>query len=126
MTHRIEDSEEWPSAAIMDQLIYERFFAKTFNIDFRDQIRTTQKYFDLAKFLSLSSQLIEPFHAPIFIIKCFHLSQRLQNKLGDLKIDHKSFGRVVMDSIQWLLEGINSRYFHISGAAFKTQWRFDF
>ena len=67
MTHQVEDPEEWSTAAIMDQLIYELSSANTFNIDSKNgQIRIDHKYLDRAEF---------------FIASTYGIPRRLQSML---------------------------------------------
>ena len=62
----------------------------------------------------------------IFVINTSDLSPTLCNELEQLKrLDPRGFDELVTESIQSLMEGVNKRYYHVSGVAYKISWRFD-
>jgi hypothetical protein len=62
----------------------------------------------------------------IFVINTSDLSSTLCDELERLKeSDPKGFDELVTESVQTLMKGINERYYHVSGVAYKISWRFD-
>jgi hypothetical protein len=127
IAYQYNDNCPWSTAAITDELTYQLSSACSFSIDMNSkQIHITHKYYDRAEFVLHHINIWDPSIPPVFIINCSDLTKALQNELERLKeSDPRLFDRVVTDAIQSLMEGINERYYHISGVAYKISWRFD-
>jgi|SRR5215831_6686871 len=127
VVYQCDDNCSWSAAAIIDELTYQLSSACSFTIDENsNHIRITRKYYDRAEFVLYRINIWDPSTPPVFIINCSDLTKALQNELERLKeSEPRLFDRVVTDAIQSLMEGINERYYHVSGVAYKISWRFD-
>ena len=122
------DNSPYSAAAITDDLTYH--LSSTYGLSINDntgQIHITHKYYDRAEFVLYRINIWDPSAPPpIFVINCSDIPPALQKELEQLKeSDPRLFDRVVTDAIQSLMEGINDRYYHVSGVAYKISWRFD-
>lgn len=113
-------------AATKDELIFQLSSVRSFTINENTRaIYITHKYYEQAEFVLYRINIWNPSTPPIFIINCADLSRTLLCELAQLKkTDPPIFDRIVT-AIQSLMEGINERYYHVSGIAYKTAWRFD-
>ena len=120
-------NSSFSAAAIVDELRYQLSFANSFTIDENtSQIRITHKYYDRAEFVLYRINIWDPSMPSVFVINCSDITPALQKELEQLKESNpRLFDRVVTDAIQTLMEGINERYYHVSGVAYKISWRFD-
>ena len=126
-TMQHDDNSPRTTAAIFDELVYQLSSASSFTIDENTgHIHITHKYYDRAEIVLYRINIWNPSTPPVFIINCSDISPVLQKELEQLKrSDPRLFDRVVTDTIQALMEGINERYYHVSGVAYKISWRFD-
>jgi heme oxygenase len=64
---------------------------------------------------------------PVFIINLSDLPLELKLQLNDLKKNTNKWmlKRVVKSAIGRILESVNERYYHLSGAMGKIEWRFE-
>jgi hypothetical protein len=125
-------------AALRDELVYQlssktvidwdklvnqlRFEIKT---DW-DLLQTTQKYHERAEFVLYRINTWNAATSPVFVINTSDLTQSIRTELDQLQnIDPQGFDRVVTEAIQILFDGINSRYYHITGLSYKVTWRFE-
>jgi hypothetical protein len=54
------------------------------------------------------------------------ISKPLLVELDQIKeLDFKTFDKLVTEAIQTIMEGLNGRYYHVSGLSYKVTWRFD-
>ena len=115
-TMQHDDNSPRTTAAIFDELVYQLSSASSFTIDENTgHIHITHKYYDIAEIVLYRINIWNPSTRPV-----------LQKELEQLKrSDPRLFDRVVTDTIQALMEGINERYYHVSGVAYKISWRFD-
>ena len=68
----------------------------------------------------------DPNRPPVYVINTSDITKPLQVELDHLKeIDPHGFDSLVREAIETLFEGINARYYHVSGLHGKVQWRFD-
>ena len=62
---------------------------------------------------------------PIFIINTADISKSLYVELEHLKqTNPRAFDKLVTEAIGTIFEGINERYFHVTGLPNKVNWRF--
>jgi hypothetical protein len=62
----------------------------------------------------------------VFIINTSDITMTLYYELEQLKkSDPRAFDELVTEAIQSLMQGINERYYHVSGVAYRVTWRFD-
>ena len=82
------------------------------------------KYYAQAEYVLYRVSIWKP--SPVFVINCSDLKKQLLNELEQLKhCDPRLFDKTVTEAIQSLMESVNQRYYHVSGAAFKVLWRFE-
>ncbi len=113
------------NAAIRDELAFQLGSAVTCDITDNGMIRINHKYSILANYV-LYRMCIWRSMPPVFVINTSDLSQLLYRELEQLqKCDPKGFDRTVTEAVQSLMEGMNERYYHISGIAYKFIWRFE-
>jgi hypothetical protein len=112
------------NAAIRDELAFQLGSAVTCDITDNGMISIDHKYSILANYVLYRMCIwISP---PVFVINTSDLSQLLYRELEQLKkCDPKGFDRTVTEAVQLLMEGMNERYYHISGVAYKFIWRFE-
>ena len=122
-----DDDSPYSAAAIADELMYQLSSTCSFTIDENtNQIHITHKYYERAEFVLYRINIWDPSIPPVFIINCSDITPGLQRELEQLKeSDHRLFDRIVTDAIQSLMEGVNERYYHARGVAYKITWRFD-
>jgi hypothetical protein len=119
------------TAAIKDELIYQLSSKVTIEVKIDIDTRAAyldikQKYYELAEFVLYRINLYNPKMPPVFIINTSDLTQLLRNELEQLKkSDPRGFDKLVTEAVQSIMEGINGRYYHIAGLAYKVTWRFD-
>ena len=109
--------------AIRDELIYQ-LSAKCI-INWKT-LEITQKYFKRAEFVLNRINLWNPTTPPVFIINTSDFTPSLYTELEQLKVSSPhQFDKVVTETVQTLLEGINNRYYHIAGLPYKVTWRLE-
>lgn len=116
--------EHWTTNYIKDELTFQLSSAKSSQIDEKTQSTyTINKYHKLAEFVLYRINLYRP--PPEFLINRSDLTPRLQIELERLhKSSPKIFEKIVTESIQTILEGMNQRYYHVNGIPYKVRWRF--
>ena len=122
--HKVSD-EVWTTAAVKDELTFQLSSASSFKIDENTQaIHITHKYYDQADFVLYRINVYSS--PPVFIIKRSDLTPKLQSNLEQLyKSCPYTFDRLVTDTVQTILEGVNKRYYHVSNIAYRVCWRFE-
>jgi hypothetical protein len=109
--------------AIKDELVYQ--LSSTGKINF-ETLEFTHKYYKQAKYVLHRINIYEPSKPPVFIINCSDLTPSLIIELDQLRRSSaKQYDMLVTEAVQMLLEGVNSRYYHINGIAYKVKWRFE-
>jgi hypothetical protein len=118
-------------AAIKDELIYQLSSKVKINVH-TDKftglayMEINQEYYRRAENVLYRMNIQKPSTPPVFIINTSHLTRFLLYELEQLKeCSLEQFDRTVTEAVQFLMEGINDRYYHISGVAYKVSWRFD-
>ena len=113
------------NAAIRDELVYQLGSAATYEITDDKTVRINRKYYDLAGYVPYRIN-IWPTMRPLFVINTSDLSQSLRDELEQLQsCNPNQFDKTVTEAIDSLMEGVNKRYYHVSGVANKIKWRFD-
>jgi hypothetical protein len=117
----------WTLAYIQDQLTYELSSAASFIIDKeRNAIHITHKYYEQAKTVLYRIKVYNPSTPPLFIIYTSDLTPSLKIELSQLEQrEPERFRMLVTEAVQTILEGINKRYYHIAGIAYRVTWRFE-
>jgi hypothetical protein len=119
----LADLSSYSNAAIKDELTYQ--LSQT-TIRNWSTLEETHKYHDHAAFVLSHMNTFDPKRLPVFVINTSDITKSLQVELDHLKeIDPHGFDRLVREAIETLFEGINARYYHVSGLHGKVQWRFD-
>jgi hypothetical protein len=122
-----EERDELPirsNAAIRDELSSQLGSKAIYEITNDGYIIVDHKYYDQAEYVLYRVSIWKPL--PVFVISCSDLKEQLQNDLEHLKnYDSRLFDKTVTEAIQSLMESVNQRYYHVSGAAFKVSWRFE-
>jgi hypothetical protein len=122
-----EEREELPilsNAAIRDELSSQLGSKAIYEITNDGHIIIDHKYYDQAEYVLYRVSIWKPL--PVFVINCSDLKEQLQNELEQLKdCDPRLFDKTVTQAVQSLIESVNQRYYHVSGAAFKVLWRFE-
>jgi hypothetical protein len=120
-------TEYWTIAAIEDELAFQLSSTNSSILNENThEIRITHKYYDRAKFVLYRINIWNPSTPPVFIINTSDLTKQLRYELERLKLHSPlEFDKVVTEVIQALMEGINQRYYRVSGVAYKISWRFD-
>jgi hypothetical protein len=119
------------TAAIKEELIYQLSSKVTTRINVDKftglaYLGLNQKYYDRAEFVLYRINIWNPFTPPVFIVNTSDLTKSLLYELEQIKLHSpEEFDRVVTEAIQTLMEGINERYYHVSGIAYKITWRFN-
>jgi hypothetical protein len=112
------------TAAIRDELSSQLGSAAIYEITNDGHIIIDHKYYTGAEYVLYRVSIWKPL--PVFVINCSDLSEQLLNELEQLKNrDPMLFDKTVTEAIQSLMESVNQRYYHVSGAAFKVSWRFE-
>jgi hypothetical protein len=118
-------------SALKDELVYQ--LSSCIKINW-NTLETFYKYHDRAKSvlyrINLYDLSVIDIRADqskgIFIINISDLLPTLRNQLEQLRrSDLRGFDELVTEAIQTLLEGIDQRYYHVAGLAYKVTWRFD-
>jgi hypothetical protein len=112
------------NAAIRDELSFRLSSAATYEITKDKHIIINRKYYDRAGYVLYRLHIWAT--PPVFIINTSDLSPQLRDELDQLKnCDPNKFNKTVTEAIESLMEGINNRYYNVSGIAYKVSWRFD-
>jgi hypothetical protein len=112
------------NAAIRDELSFRLSSAATYEITKDNHIIINRKYYDRAGNILYRLRIWAT--PPVFVINTSDLSQQLCDELDRLKnCDPKKFNKTVTEAIESLMEGINNRYYNVSGIAYKISWRFE-
>lgn len=102
-----------------------------------DALQTSQKYYEQAKAVLYRINLYDLSvidinttstikSKAVFIINTSDLTRSLRTELEQVHdIDPMGFDKVVTEAVQTLFEGINARYYHITGLSYKVTWRFE-
>ncbi len=115
----------WTVAATKDELTFQLSTVRSFTINENTKaIHITHKYNEQAEFVLYHINIYNP--RPEFIINCSDLTSRLLSELKRLRrSSHRTFDKIVTEAVEAILEGVNERYYHLSGIAGKIRWRFD-
>jgi len=116
--------EPWTTNYIKDELTFQLSNTKSSLIDEKTYTTyTVNKYHKLAEFVLYRINLYRP--SPEFLINRSDLTPRLQKELERLhKSSSKMFEKIVTESVQTVLEGVNQRYYHVNGIPYRVSWRF--
>jgi hypothetical protein len=117
----------WTKAAIEDELTFRLSSAKSFMVnEDTGEIHITYKYHDYAQLFLYRLNTWVP--RPVFVINLSDLSMELKLQLKELKRlpTPTVLDEVVTSAIGRILESVNERYYHLSGAMGKIiEWRFE-
>jgi hypothetical protein len=112
------------NAALRDELVFQLSSKMTSQVMKDNAIIISHKYHDRAGYVLYRLNIWAT--PPVFVINTTDLSHQLIEELDHLKnCDSKRFDKTVTEAIGSLLEGINCRYYHVSGIAYKVSWRFE-
>jgi len=127
VANQYKDNSSRSKSAITDELTYQLSSTCSFTVnENNNHIHITHKYYDHAEFVLYRINIWNPSTPPVFIINTSDLTKPLQYGLEQLKRHSpEHFDKAVTEAIQSLMEGINERYYHVSGVAYKITWRFD-
>lgn len=106
----------WTLAYIKDELTYQKTNA----------IHITHKYYEQAKLVLYRIRVYNTSKPPVFIIYIADLTPSLKTELDQLEQRELDlFRMLVTEAVQTILEGINDRYYHTNGIAYRVTWKFE-